>query len=54
MDVSVKCLANSVTLQVRLVGARQWSIRLRVAAALIRLAAWVAWMNVEIAELEDT
>lgn len=36
-----------LTLTVCFRRARQYGIRLKIAALLIRLAAWVAWMNVE-------
>ena len=47
-SVDVKQLAhdNSMTLVVKLIGVRQWTIRLWIAKQLITLAAWIAWLDV--------
>lgn len=50
ITVDAKELAKQVTLIVtlRLDRANQWLWRVKVASWLIRLAAWVMWVNVEI------
>lgn len=45
--LTAKGMAKSITLVVRFKGFKQWSFRLWIATQLIRLAAWVAWVNVE-------
>ena len=48
LDVQMKDLAHKMTLVVRLKGVDRWAWRVRIATWLLRLAAWIAWMNVEI------
>jgi hypothetical protein len=48
--LDVKEVANNITLNVTLKHHKQWRVRLAVGAWLIRLAAWVMWMNVEFKE----
>ena len=45
---SVQDAARGITVHVHLKDARQWRWRLVLGSWLIRLAAWVMWMNVEI------
>jgi len=47
-QLNTRDLAHSITLEVKLRGSKQWEWRLKLAGWLIRLAAWVAWMNAEI------
>lgn len=49
---SVRDAARQITVHVQLKGARQWRWRLHLGAWLIRLAAWIMWMNVEIKGLD--
>jgi len=45
---TAKELAHSFTIKVRIKHMGEWHWRLKIGAWLIRLAAWVMWMNVEI------
>ena len=47
-----KQMAQSITLQVRIKRTDEWVLRLKIGSLLIRLAAWIMWMNVDIAEME--
>ena len=48
-----KIVQENVTLHVRLHKYHSWLWRLRIAEWLIRLAAWVAWVNIEIINDND-
>ena len=52
--LKAKSIANRITWEVHFKDKGQWAIRLWIAAQLIKLAAWVAWMNVEIVWQEDS
>lgn len=43
----VKTAAQNLTLHVQIKGVNQWRWRLALGAWLIRLAAWVMWLDVE-------
>jgi hypothetical protein len=43
-----KQMANNITLHVRVKRSNEWEWRLKVGLWLIRLAAWVMWMGIEI------
>ena len=47
-----KQMAQSITLRVRFKRTDEWALRLKIGSLLIRLAAWIMWMNVDIAEME--
>ena len=47
-----KALVQNITLHVQLKRATQWRWRIQLGLWLIRLAAWVMWLNIEI-EMED-
>jgi hypothetical protein len=49
---TAKQMANNITLTVRIKRGSEWGIRLKIGAWLIRLAAWVMWMDIEIEEIE--
>lgn len=46
--LDTKILARHFTLTVRIRRMREWSIRIWIAKQLIRLAAFIMWVNVEI------
>ena len=48
VEYSVKDLAAAYVLYARITNVGEWSWRLTVGSWLIRLAAWVMWVNVEI------
>ena len=50
---SMKKIANGFTIRITFPQMNQWLWRLKIGVWLIRLAAWVMWMNVEVnAELD--
>ena len=51
--VDFKDIAKNNTMLVGFKNAKQWRWRLWVAGQLIRLAAWIAWMGVEISIEEN-
>jgi len=51
-QLNTRDLAHCITLEVKFKSSTQWVWRLKIASWLIRLAAWVAWVNVSI-EIED-
>ena len=48
ITMNVKDFAPRCTLTVKLKNARQWRWRISFGTWLIRLAAWIMWVNVEI------
>lgn len=50
VEVDVKKLAKEVTISVVLRDFKQWQIRIRVGMWLIKLAAWIMWVNIEFKE----
>lgn len=46
--ISIQDVARSVTLRVKITGRRRFALRLRLGAALIRLAAWIIGVGVDI------
>ena len=55
-DISLdtkKVVQENITLHVRIHKYHSWLLRVKVAEWLIRLAAWVAWMNIEIINDND-
>lgn len=53
IDLDAKRLARQVTLTVKVKRYQGWRYRLTLAKGLIRLAAWIAWVNVELEGFED-
>jgi hypothetical protein len=47
-ELDAKQLANELTITVEIKRHKEWTLRLWVAAKLIKLAAWIAWVGVEI------
>ena len=45
---TMKEMANSITLTVRIKRDQEWEWRLKIGALLLRLAAWIMWMNIDI------
>ena len=52
IDLHAKTIANNITMTVRFREGRQWAWRLKLGSWLIRLAAWVMWVNVELEGFE--
>ena len=52
IDVKASSLTKRMTIKVRLVGLRPWIVRVKIAAWLMRLAAWVIGCQLDI-ELKD-
>jgi hypothetical protein len=48
-----KQMAHSITLVVRIKRADEWQLRLKIGSWLIRLAAWVMWMDIDLKEMES-
>jgi hypothetical protein len=48
-----KQMAHSITLKVRLPRLNEWRARLKIGSWLIRLAAWVMWLNIDIQEMQE-
>lgn len=47
-SIPIKSVLKNATLNVRLTGVKRWRVRLWIGMRLIRLAAWIMWMNIEI------
>lgn len=52
-EVDIKDLSKRVTVSVTLWNIKQWRVRIWLGKILIRLAAWVMWVNVEFEERPD-
>jgi hypothetical protein len=48
-----KQMAHSITLEVRIPRLNEWDLRLKIGSWLIRLAAWVMWLDIDLKEMES-
>ncbi len=51
-EINLRDIASKITVTVTIKNETQWRWRIWLAVQLIKLAAWVAWMNVEFVENE--
>jgi hypothetical protein len=53
-EFDAKDLAGQMTVTVHIKRGKEWSMRLRIAALLVRLACWIGWMHFgEVEFIED-
>jgi len=46
-DIKARDLMDGVELKYRISGLKEWSLRVWIGMQLIRLAAWIMWMDIE-------